>query len=69
MPASYNDDNGELDVMEMIGSEPTSVDMTIHGNSREQGHRFTVGGNWPGNPDATTRFPASMEVDYVRIYQ
>lgn len=25
-----------------------------------------VGGNWPGNPDATTQFPQVMEVDYVR---
>ena len=28
-----------------------------------------VGGYWPGNPDATTRFPTSMLVDYVRVYQ
>jgi beta-glucanase (GH16 family) len=28
-----------------------------------------VGGNWVGNPDATTMFPAVMEVDYVRVYQ
>ena len=27
-----------------------------------------VGGNWPGNPDVTTVFPATMEVDYIRIY-
>ena len=27
-----------------------------------------VGGNWPGYPDATTPFPAIMEVDYIRIY-
>lgn len=27
-----------------------------------------VGGNWPGNPDATTTFPQSMDVDYVRVY-
>ena len=27
-----------------------------------------VGGNWPGNPDGTATFPASMEVDYIRIY-
>ncbi len=27
-----------------------------------------VGGNWPGNPDATTTFPQSMSVDYVRVY-
>ncbi len=28
-----------------------------------------VGGNWPGNPDETTKFPQSMMVDYVRVYQ
>lgn len=28
-----------------------------------------VGGSWPGNPDATTSFPQTMYVDYVRAYQ
>ena len=28
-----------------------------------------VGGNWPGNPDASTSFPQTMEVDYVRVYR
>jgi beta-glucanase (GH16 family) len=28
-----------------------------------------VGGNWPGGPDATTVFPQTMRVDYVRVYQ
>lgn len=28
-----------------------------------------VGGNWPGSPDATTVFPQTMLVDYVRVYQ
>ncbi len=28
-----------------------------------------VGGNWPGNPDATTTFPQRMIVDYIRIFQ
>ena len=27
-----------------------------------------VGGNWPGSPDASTIFPVTMEVDYVRVY-
>ena len=27
-----------------------------------------VGGAWPGKPDATTRFPQKMLVDYVRVY-
>jgi beta-glucanase (GH16 family) len=28
-----------------------------------------VGGKFLGNPDATTKFPAEMEVDYVRVYE
>lgn len=28
-----------------------------------------VGGNWPGAPDASTRFPQSMQVDWVRVYR
>lgn len=30
---------------------------------------LAIGGNWPGNPDATTHFPCRMEVDWVRVYQ
>ena len=28
-----------------------------------------VGGGWPGNPDATSQFPQTMLVDYVRVYK
>ena len=28
-----------------------------------------VGGNWPGDPDATTVFPQKMLVDWVRVYR
>jgi hypothetical protein len=28
-----------------------------------------VGGNWPGSPDASTVFPQTMVVDYVRVFQ
>lgn len=28
-----------------------------------------VGGDWPGSPDATTVFPQTMQVDYVRVYK
>ena len=28
-----------------------------------------VGGNWPGDPDASTVFPQQMLVDYVRVYR
>jgi len=30
---------------------------------------LAVGGNWPGNPNATTIFPQRMVVDYVRVFQ
>ena len=30
---------------------------------------LAVGGDWPGNPDASTPFPATMDVDYVRVYR
>ncbi|WP_448204529.1 glycoside hydrolase family 16 protein [Azospirillum sp. sgz302134] len=29
---------------------------------------LAVGGKWPGNPDASTSFPAELVVDYVRAY-
>jgi beta-glucanase (GH16 family) len=29
---------------------------------------LAVGGRWPGSPDTTTPFPATMLVDYVRVY-
>lgn len=39
----------------------------------DQGPQFillnlAIGGDWPGGPNATTIFPADMQVDYVRIY-
>ncbi|WP_237151489.1 glycoside hydrolase family 16 protein [Oryzibacter oryziterrae] len=30
---------------------------------------LAVGGDWPGAPDATSKFPMEMLVDYVRIYR
>lgn len=37
-----------------------------------QSHWFifnvAVGGNWPGNPDASTVFPQQMKVDYIRVF-
>jgi hypothetical protein len=29
----------------------------------------SVGGKWPGMPDATTAFPQTFDVDYVRVFQ
>jgi beta-glucanase (GH16 family) len=28
-----------------------------------------IGGNFPGNPDASTSFPQEMRVDYVRVFE
>lgn len=45
----------------------------IRGNQWVFDHPFfmilnvAVGGYWPGNPDATTSFPQTMLVDYVRV--
>jgi len=30
---------------------------------------LAIGGHWPGYPDATTRFPQELRVDYVRVYR
>lgn len=30
---------------------------------------LAVGGHWPGSPDASTRFPAKYEIDYIRAYR
>jgi beta-glucanase (GH16 family) len=30
---------------------------------------IAVGGNWPGSPEGSTRFPQTMLVDYVRLYR
>jgi len=29
---------------------------------------LAIGGNWPGNPDTATRFPARFQVDYVKAW-
>lgn len=50
--------------------------LTISGTDMTEFHQnfffifnLAVGGNWPGNPNATTVFPQSMFVDYVRVFQ
>lgn len=30
---------------------------------------LAVGGNWPGSPDARTKFPADFLIDYVRVWR
>lgn len=119
---------GEIDIMEMVGHEPSTVHGTIHwdnagqhsyfglgttlddGSFQDEYHVFSitwdnekivwyvnnepfheaniqaatmselrgsfffifniaVGGNWPGNPNATTVFPQEMVVDYIRVFE
>ena len=30
---------------------------------------LAVGGDWPGMPNASTKFPGALQVDYVRVYK
>ncbi len=30
---------------------------------------LAVGGDWPGNPDASTQFPGYMDIDWIRFYK
>jgi hypothetical protein len=119
MPASYHDDVGELDVVEIFGGDPTRATFTAHRGSRQDGHDWVgpnlsqdfhtygiewaadhiawfvdgverarttgtdwvvhepmypiidlaVGGTGQPQPDATMPFPATMDVDYVRVWQ
>lgn len=51
-----------------------TIDITPdHMTEFHQPHFFlfniAVGGNWPGNPDASTVFHQQMRVDYIRVFQ
>lgn len=119
MPASYQDGDGEIDVMENLGQDPTTIYGTVHVQAQSEQYSFhgidlsqgyhtygldwepdhiswyidgqlygtttntslipaepmypiinlAVGGAWGGDPDATTPFPATMDIDYVRVWQ
>ncbi|MBE0637448.1 MAG: glycoside hydrolase family 16 protein [Bacteroidales bacterium] len=50
------------------------ADITPAGLSEFQNNFFiilnlAVGGNWPGPPNASTEFPQTMQIDWVRVYQ
>ena len=119
LPASYNDDAGEIDIMEYKGSEANKIYSFVHTNGQSDGGAWTApldmsqdwhtygvdwrpdslnfyvdgilrrtianpalipqeasylilnlqtGGGWVGLPDATTQLPATMQVDYVRVW-
>ncbi|MEL6672249.1 MAG: family 16 glycosylhydrolase [Bacteroidota bacterium] len=60
----YVDDNlyFQLENSDVNGAYPFDQDFFFIFN-------VAVGGNWPGNPDATTTFPQKMVVDYIRVFQ
>jgi len=47
----------------------TAADMTEFHHNFFFIFNVAVGGNWPGSPNASTVFPQSMYVDYVRVFQ
>jgi beta-glucanase (GH16 family) len=30
---------------------------------------MAIGGDWPGTPDSSAKFPQRMAIDYVRVFQ
>lgn len=118
MPASYNDANGEIDIMDNGTGNPNVLHGTAIVHGRKDQHQYgrelaagfhifavdwesdqmtwyvdgkpwarttdralicseamypifdlAVGGSWGGPPNASTRFPAVMEVDWIRVWQ
>jgi beta-glucanase (GH16 family) len=116
----YHDQDGEIDIMEQIGSDPTSIAGSLHHDPTNRTKDFHSGvdlsagfhtygvdwepdhitwyfdhspyltvtsdvpnvpmyvilnlaigdaTSWAGTPDATTPFPTTMQVDYVRAYK
>ena len=73
--ATFTPDSSGLDNAANSASNSGSSDSpAARAGSWVFGHPFflilnvAVGGNWPGPPDATSTFPQTMLVDYVRVY-
>jgi beta-glucanase (GH16 family) len=58
----------ELNGVEFCSLDITSQDLSAFQKDFYIILNLAVGGNWPGDPDLTTPFPADMEIDYVRVY-
>ncbi len=52
----------------MVNSVPVEEDMKEFLRSFYIIFNIAVGGNWPGDPDASTVFPQRMFIDWVRVY-
>jgi len=51
-----------------VASTPTTAGSWVFDHPYFLILNVAVGGSWPGPPDATTAFPQTMLVDYVRVY-
>ena len=51
----------DVEVVTMVTPADMNVPMYMLAN-------LAVGGYWPGNPDGSTVFPATMKIDYVHAY-
>jgi Domain of unknown function (DUF4082)/Glycosyl hydrolases family 16/Bacterial Ig domain len=82
-PITFIYDKGPVDQWWVLGFEwtPTTMRWTINGEVvREHPNYITnrnlyflitwdIASNWPGDPDASTDWPAEVLVDYVRVYR
>jgi beta-glucanase (GH16 family) len=51
-----------------VASTPTTAGSWVFDHPFFLILNVAVGGSWPGPPDATTAFPQTMLIDYVRVY-
>ena len=51
-----------------VASTPTTAGSWVFDHPHFLILNVAVGGSWPGPPDATTAFPQTMLIDYVRVY-
>ncbi len=64
------------DKIEWLLDDQAYYELAITANEFSEFHKnfflifnVAVGGNWPGNPDASTVFPQYLLVDYIRVFQ
>ncbi len=58
-----------VDYKRFFEATPNTIDFTAFTQPQFFILNVAVGGNWPGYPDASTTFPQTMLVDYVRVFQ